>query len=381
MKMLVIWGLALVAALDIFPPSCLSGQEPLRISVDSVPILRLGTIDGEGPTAFFQVEDIVIHGDTLVVANRGSNEIRFFSLPEGRYLRSVGGFGEGPGEFQWLRFIEECHRGELTAFDPIALRITIFSFDGRLIETHRLPQLGERRVSDVRCGFDGGYLAEFQGWSRVDVGQSYRPMMSLVELPRDGSVEPRVVMEAMADERYRFPRSDGPRVFGKKTVFVAWQDQLVVGTGDAFQLKVVDRSGMESFTLSIHDAPVPVQPRHVHFVTERQVQAVESYGESVVAELRHNMETIDYPRTFPPYNHVEVDATGRIWIERYPIPEAGWRQTWEVFSSHADHLASVTFPVGFVPFWIGTTRVAGKRRITLGVEVVEVLSYSIGESR
>ena len=302
-------------------------------------------------------------------------------MHDGRYSHSAGRFGEGPGEFRWLRFVEECDPEELTVFDPIAMRITVLSLDGTLVETRQVPQMGERMVFDVRCGFDGGYLAVFQGWSRVDVGQSYRPMMSLVELGRDPSVQPRVITEVMADERYRFPHTDGPRVFGKKTVYAAWHGQLVVGTGDAPRLQIVDRTGGESTTLSMRGRSVPVEQRHIDFATERQVQALESYGPSVVAELRNNMRSIEYPKTFPPYSHLEVDAAGRLWVERYPIPEPGWREAWEVFSPLGDHLASVTFPAGFIPLWIGTEQVAGRRSSAMDVEFVEVLHFAIGGSR
>lgn len=357
-------------------------DEAPRVVVDSVPILRLGSAQ-DGPTGLYEVEDVVVHGDTLAVANRGSQEIRFFSVSDGRYLYSTGRYGQGPGEFEWLDYLEECTPGVLTAFDPIATRITTLTWSGEILGTRQVPLLHDEAVYALRCGPAQGYLALFQSWQQVDVGEAYRPMASLVVLPGDADSSPHVLTRLMGDERYRFPGTDGPRVFGKKTVFATWGDRTVVGTGDAPMMRVLnDRADTELFRLTMLAKKTTVDQSHIEFVTDRQVEAIKSYGESVVAKLKHNMRTIEYPRYFPPYSHLEVDGMGRLWVERYPIPAPGWRQHWEVFSQSGAHLASVIFPSGFTPLWIGRDRVAGKTHDEMGVEFVEVLSYSLkGDGR
>ncbi|MDE0475972.1 MAG: hypothetical protein OXI50_15565 [Gammaproteobacteria bacterium] len=73
------------------------GVEPL------VDLAESGTGDAHH---FYSVRDVRRLPDGgIVVANRGSDEIRKFS-PDGGFVRSAGGSGEGPGEFTNLQRIE-----------------------------------------------------------------------------------------------------------------------------------------------------------------------------------------------------------------------------------------------------------------------------------
>lgn len=74
-------------------------------SLDPAPLLDLGTVSDGGPTEFYQVRDVrFLSGDRIVVANGGSEELRFFSR-EGEHLHSAGQPGNGPREFKGLAMV------------------------------------------------------------------------------------------------------------------------------------------------------------------------------------------------------------------------------------------------------------------------------------
>lgn len=65
------------------------------------PLVSIGSTDGEEPYLLDGVADAVVRQDgSLAVLNCGSAEIRVYDT-EGRYLRTFGGRGEGPGEFMF----------------------------------------------------------------------------------------------------------------------------------------------------------------------------------------------------------------------------------------------------------------------------------------
>ena len=65
---------------------------------------------------------------TVVVADRGANELRLFDAAGG-FIRSLGGPGEGPGEFQLLN--EVWTRGDtILVSDNIQSRISVFGRGG-----------------------------------------------------------------------------------------------------------------------------------------------------------------------------------------------------------------------------------------------------------
>lgn len=352
-------------------PASASPQEAPAITVGDEPLVRIGTVSDGGPTSFFQVEDVLIAGGRIFVANRGSQEVRMFGASDGQFQGSVGGLGDGPGEYRWIRFIDECAPGEVTVFDPIQARVTTLAPDGATLATRTLPMLGDLMIYDLRCGFDGGYLAVFQGSGRVGIGQSYRPFVALAQISRSKDRAPRVLMRLLGDERYRWPGTDGPRVLGKKTVFGAWADRLVTGTGDAYRL-TIHHGNAEPTYIELPGNRVPVEQAHIDFLMQRDIESSAKYGPSIQSAIERSYRETEYPRWLPPYGRLEVDAADRLWVQRYPIPKEVRTEYWDVYDRDARHLASIRMPDGFIPLWFGSDRFAGKRLDAMHVEYIEV---------
>ena len=73
-----------------------------RGRVSAQPALSIGAIQGDAPYLFHGILGVRRLSDgRLVVANVGTNELRFFDST-GRHLHTVGGEGDGPGEFRFM---------------------------------------------------------------------------------------------------------------------------------------------------------------------------------------------------------------------------------------------------------------------------------------
>lgn len=99
-----------------------------------VQTLRVGTADGPGPYAFsLQLAIAARTNGALYVLDRANHQVRVFDA-RGRHIRTFGGEGAGPGEFLaaatagWLA-------DTLWVSDPVQLRTTFFSPDGRVLRT------------------------------------------------------------------------------------------------------------------------------------------------------------------------------------------------------------------------------------------------------
>ena len=104
--------------------------------IDPAPLLDLAESGTGDPHNFYSVRSIKRLSDgSVVVANRGSNEIRKFSS-DGRFLASAGGDGEGPGEFTNLQQIELA--GDSIIARDIRSRVALFGPDLEHIRTIRL---------------------------------------------------------------------------------------------------------------------------------------------------------------------------------------------------------------------------------------------------
>ncbi len=98
--------------------------------VEESSLLDLATI-GEGPShEFFRVRDAMRLDDgRVVVANYGSNEIRFFSST-GEFISSVGRQGEGPGEFQRIETLSGFGADSVPVYDYWLSRVTVLGPGG-----------------------------------------------------------------------------------------------------------------------------------------------------------------------------------------------------------------------------------------------------------
>ena len=101
------------------------------------PLIVIGNVDGDPAHELFRVSTAFLSSDErVVVANAGTHEIRVFDS-FGRHLRSIGGPGEGPGEFQSLDVVEELGDGRFAVLDVDLRRITIFGKEGEFLLTGR----------------------------------------------------------------------------------------------------------------------------------------------------------------------------------------------------------------------------------------------------
>ncbi len=76
-------------------------QEGERWRLSPEPVVDIGGGDREEDQLFRVVGALRLSDDRIVVANGGTNEIRFYG-PGGAFLSASGGEGEGPGEFRRL---------------------------------------------------------------------------------------------------------------------------------------------------------------------------------------------------------------------------------------------------------------------------------------
>jgi len=136
-------GARLVQHADLFDPAAESW------TVDPEALDRIG--DGDGHD-LYRVRGALLSDGELTVADGASRELRVFDL-EGRPLRTMGGEGEGPGEFASIGSIHRIRGDTLVAYDASNQRLTTFGPGGELARTtpvEPVPELdGQFRVAAV----------------------------------------------------------------------------------------------------------------------------------------------------------------------------------------------------------------------------------------
>ncbi len=126
------------------------GKKP---AITLEPVRKLGDIDSLDPnTAFYMPAAVALDSaGNIYVLDTGNNRIQKFSA-DGKFLASLGRFGQGPGEFNYPSWLDIDEAGHLYVTDPFNERIQVLTADGKELRTVRFT---EGQIGNVFVRGDG----------------------------------------------------------------------------------------------------------------------------------------------------------------------------------------------------------------------------------
>ncbi len=338
------------------------------------PTLSIGSADGREETQLHRVRAAARMPDgSIVIANSGSAELRVYA-PDGRWVRSIGREGDGPGEFRILRSFQLVVPDTLIAFDPSGPRVTIFTANGDLISSRSLSVPGEAARPPEHKLPDGRWLnlmpsTEVEGYQRrrnhfvawTEAAETVDTMLA-----RDGQ------------EYLIYLRHEGDRYLGRGAVVVPFggQDLSAIGPG---RVALSDGLNYDVAVRELGGREMRVRRKLVR--RPLPAGAIERFTDSYVAqyaperqpEVRRNFEQLPTRTQTPTHAALAFDRTGRLWTENYRFPwDSLSRRTWSIFNTTGEWLGEVEFPKSFRVFDIGDDYVLGVERDADGVEYVKM---------
>jgi hypothetical protein len=212
------------------------------------PALQLGDVEGDPARQFAGIEGVLRLTDgRLVVADRGSAELRFFD-ERGRHLASRGRPGEAPGEYRYLTGLGAGPGDSLWAFDFGLRRFTVLDPAGEAVRTVAVgPALAA--VTGVGRLRDGSFVAREQ----LSAGLHAAPRAGLVRDPAavarlsgDGATLDTVALVA---GREVFIGSEGGRavmsapLLARQGVAAASDSLVYLGDQATFEIRAYDPGG------------------------------------------------------------------------------------------------------------------------------------------
>jgi hypothetical protein len=332
--------------------------------------VRIGQVEGEneylllGPLSALRLDD-----GTIVISNTGTEEIRFYDA-EGRYLRTAGGRGGGPGEFSNLVWIYPLGADTIVAWDDNPPRIVFFYRDGSFARSVRPEQYG----GVLKGVFPDGSLlqAEHVDWSNSpSEGRMRQPAWSY-RLDTDGAIlDSLPVFPAREFEmrRSRGSVSVAPPAFGRSTVFEIAGPGFYVGSQDECEIGYYDPSGKLNTILRWPEADRLVNEESIAAHRDHQLGRARSDNARRRTEEWLAGET--YPEEFPAFGDIAVDGDGNLWIEEFHPRWEDYRR-WIVFDENLRMLGTVDMPGSFVVHQIGSDFVLGYTWDEYDVEYVEL---------
>lgn len=363
----------------------------------TVPAYEIGSLHGER-AGFQRIADIRLgdEGKRVYVVDPIESQVTAWT-PDGSPLFSVGGVGEGPGEFRG--------RPDAIHVTPDGFQVrdrdhfVLFSSDGHHVATVRVPSSVSYR------GFRFGPLSMLEDGSLLvypSVSSSYRigwwgddpvhelPVVRLSERDGHWNVDTLAVLDVrneilgtgdqnnLALTMFMLqPYRDSDQVIynaQSHTVVLVRMRGLGPGEVDLTQLSV---EGDSVWSRRMSFVPVALSAKDVDELVDQLAEGLanaQGYRSPLGDARRAVREALYVPEHYPPVQDVAVASNGELWMRTFEYAGADSLNVWyaiPVGESEKDSpVRRILLPTSFSPHDATDTHVWGSRRDTFNVRYV-----------
>jgi hypothetical protein len=312
-------------------------------TVDPLPALQIGAVDGEDAYVFGRLESAALLADGRIVVVEGSaRQIRIFS-PHGRHERSFGGPGGGPGEFVGVPVLKVLPGDTLLAWDRSGGRYTWFLADGTVVRDARYEHDAERATLGVRPPTSTTLLTDgtlFFGQEVVDMDRLERRSAE----QGGGGVSPhpenefvdRVTQIALVFPGGRtginlgraFPF--GRTISSGGTLVTSFAHPRAAFTAESMPVRVhssvppfweVRTVGADGTLRRIVRLELPRRPVTARMIEAEHRRALEYAGNP--QEASRLFRGFRFPDSLFPIDRLEVDRSGNLWVREHRSRDEG----------------------------------------------------------
>jgi hypothetical protein len=354
-------------------------DRPLAVwRVDSVAVLEIGGDGREGPTEFANIVGVARLSDgRTAVANGGSNEIRYFDA-SGRFRRSVGRRGRGPGEFD--RLSAAIRTADTVIGVDAQYRMQAFGPDGTLLRSLARPALaGFTLVRWIGFTSEGDGIVMAPEAAPSPAGRS-TVQMGLARIAPDGRTRALPGRHPGWDQHTPPSGRPMPVAYGPAAQAAVAATRIWMGYGDQYALYGHDLTGrlVVRVVREARREPVTVADRKQY--ADAFLAANANVPSPVRAQLEEMARRTVFAERFPAFSRFLASGADELWVnndprrvsvyDRFGTPDAP--SHWSVFAASGRWLADVTLPARFLPLDVGRDYVAGLSRDADDVERVTI---------
>ncbi|MDE2980796.1 MAG: 6-bladed beta-propeller [Gemmatimonadota bacterium] len=347
----------------------------------SEPALTIGDESGDlnymfqGVSQAFRMDD-----GTIVAVDRLASQISLFDAA-GVFVRSFGGRGEGPGEFQILQYVW-ASGDTIRASDNLLSRISVFDRDGNVLETIPVEVAPGMGSATAHTQFaDGAILVlnTSSGGVRLGTGDVIEGGVWTLSRYSPGGRFMNAISGLRGSSRWEHGiQGLSPGMYLPFSVgipaYASGEDHIYAGRGIEPGIGRWNHDGTLSRLVrwAAPERPVSDQDR-------RRFREASSAAPRYVEPTAWNryLREVPFPARIPVYRRLILDADRNLWAERYRAP---WEvePSWYVFDEQGVWLGEVATPPGLHVFEIGTDYVLGRYRDEFDVQSVVMIPLDRG---
>ena len=348
--------------------------------VDAAPVMTIGS-GTAAAHALHRVKAALLLGDSvIVVADGGSQQLRFFDRGGGVFT-IAGGKGGGPGEFKGLSSIHRTGEDAIIAFDWKLRKFALYDNKSDFRGSWLIPA----HIDGVVVGATayGDVVTRRRGPPITPSATPYtsQPLRLLLRLSA-GVTAVDTIGEFPGPLRYHGPgRAVITVSFTATTEFAVGPDYFVAGYSADPEVRTFDLEGHLRRVVRWPRVKREVLPRHVEAEKDRIAKELNPFGgaapswfQQMSAEAATYLsQNLPFPTHFPVYDRLVIDGHGYLWVAPYPRP--GERaDPWIVFDASGELVGEVSMPDDVVVLDIGVDYVLGLHLDDFDVEYVSLFA-------
>lgn len=348
------------------------------------PVVTIGEEGDDENLWFSEVGGAVRLSDgSIAVLDGASNQVRLFA-EDGRHLRTAGGSGEGPGEFELAWYLWVLPGDTLWAGNVSPWYYNLFTRDGEFVRAvERVTPFGNQ--SQGGGVLDGGVsitattsgFVEVRNFTVPDtlVVQAHGPTGELVTIV--AQVPNMIVGVTSKSEALGISLVVNP-VFVARALIDAGGTTIAIGHTREPEIRLFDASFQLRGIVRWHDPGRHVTPAHVSAWRDSYVERQGGRDSERWNDFDEVWVDPDRPAAdvFPAFTSITVGRDGRLWVMPYRKPGQESRE-WMAFEPDGTfqcHLARTH--ENFTPEEFGADYVLGVEADELGIQTVAMYRLS-----
>lgn len=327
-----------------------NADDPLRRAELVQPARRVFGSEEEGPELFGSVGTTRLHANgSLWIAELQAQEIRVFDPGSGAHLFTIGGKGDGPGEFRRSGFLGFDGEGNAYVFDYEHRRLSVFSGSGEFQRSHLLPAslgISPLPLHVTRTGTLFGQIP--QGLERRPVdGSLLRDTVKIWTMPVEGTA-PTLVSKTLGALWYFRDETQVtvPFASGSRPGFRDDRVYAIDGVGEA-SYSVYGPGGLER-RVEIDRPPRQIDERSVTRFLEARRRG--PYPQSQLRIYEDHLSDMPIPEARRYWDGLVFSDQGDAWLLRAgdpfaaPAGDPADGQVWDIFDAEGVFIGHMSLP-------------------------------------
>ncbi|MGE0440584.1 MAG: hypothetical protein AB7L66_10405 [Gemmatimonadales bacterium] len=318
----------------------------LPFSLDTVPAFDIGPAAGaESEFISHPVSAVRLPDHRIAAAGWAMTEVKVFDSL-GRWVRSVGRSGGGPGEFEALGFVYQGAGDSVLTFEPGTQRLQRWTSALEPVDLALVVSTGDQPAVWAMGSFDDGslLLVGTRPGAPAPGDPVERQRKVLFRRRGNGAWDSLVSFATPPQVRDpRFPGSMlGNALFSPNPSYHARHGRLAFSSGERFEIAIRGADGMLQSIVRRASEPRTV-------TGEERRRALDAWAERMPVAVQEDMKPVmlaaSSSRIRPPVSQVWLAGDGRLWAT-YGNPDIGEPVRASVFDPEGRWEGDLELPPG-----------------------------------